>query len=311
MTRFPDPNDNRIKFMLLNPAVHFEEIVNEARAVFLAGGTMEPISHFVQQLFSHLPAEQIRTISTDHVLPKENLIALTLAAGPTGQKFEFTFKKRNNPILLRDLGTSVANICNIIPDGVVIFFQSFNFLQTVISRWKEDGTMDRILRKKVVFSEPRETNQVEFVLENFTKQIRMKEDPRGSLLFCVVGAKMSEGINFKDELARGIIMVGLPFANPTAVDLKERMSYLDREQGQGAGQVYYMNLCMRAVNQSIGRAIRHIGDYSSIVLLDHRYQRNQIASQIPKWIQKSLVHAPKFGTVIRHLAQFFRRMRNK
>lgn len=31
---------------------------------------------------------------------------------------------------------------------------------------------------------------------------------------------------------------------------------------------YYTNLCMKAVNQSVGRAIRHIGDYATIVLAD-------------------------------------------
>lgn len=33
---------------------------------------------------------------------------------------------------------------------------------------------------------------------------------------------------------------------------------------------------MRAVNQSIGRSIRHAGDYSSILLVDERYRDDQV-----------------------------------
>ena len=65
-------------------------------------------------------------------------------------------------------------------------------------------------------------------------------------------------------------MVGLPFPNSKSPELKEKMDYLNTNAGKGAGQVHYENLCMKAVNQSVGRAIRHKGDYAAILFLDHR-----------------------------------------
>ncbi|CAG8636579.1 8723_t:CDS:1, partial [Paraglomus brasilianum] len=50
---------------------------------------------------------------------------------------------------------------------------------------------------------------------------------------------------FKSEL-------GLPFANMKSVSLVEKMKYMD-QKSNGAGMGYYENLCMRAVNQSIGK----------------------------------------------------------
>lgn len=53
------------------------------------------------------------------------------------------------------------------------------------------------------------------------------------------------------------------------------------------GQQYYEGICWKAINQSIGRAIRHQNDYSSIVLLDARYCNQPMASmkeKLPQWI---------------------------
>lgn len=73
----------------------------------------------------------------------------------------------------------------------------------------------------------------------------------------VVGAKLSEGLNFADDLARAVVMVGLPYPNTNSPELKERLKYvsdLSKQKGEtrDAGKELYESLCMNAVNQSIG-----------------------------------------------------------
>lgn len=99
----------------------------------------------------------------------------------------------------------------------------------------------------------------------------------------VVGGRLSEGINFKDELGRCVALVGMPYPNIMAPEIKTKMKFYDDSKPQIkkdpsqlkslfgeklSGQVYYENLCMKAVNQAIGRALRHKKDYASILLID-------------------------------------------
>lgn len=137
----------------------------------------------------------------------------------------------------------------------------------------------------------------------------MKAGLTGALLLSVVGGKMSEGINFSDDLGRCIIMVGLPYPNMYSAELKEKMAYLNANMpnvgSKSAGQSYYGNLCMKAVNQSIGRAIRHKNDYASIVLVDRRYNGPDIQSQLPQWISDKLHHTGGFGAAFGAIRKFF------
>lgn len=133
---------------------------------------------------------------------------------------------------------------------------------------------------------------------------------------------MSEGINFSDNLARSVvccqliiavncsvchcfvcrhccrlrfrravIVVGMPFANIKDSELQARMQYLDRRASSSGGggitgREYYTDLCMKAVNQSIGRSIRHARDYACIVLIDERYDSSDIQARLPKWMMR-------------------------
>ena len=65
--------------------------------------------------------------------------------------------------------------------------------------------------------------------------------------------------------------------------------------GRQAGQVHYENLCIKAVNQSIGRSIRHARDYATIVLVDQRYSRASVRDKLPEWIASQLQICQGFG----------------
>lgn len=132
------------------------------------------------------------------------------------------------------------------------FFSSYDYLETFYSFLEEVKGLDEIRKKKIIFKEPRLSGQVEKMLSDYA--IKSKTGS-GAILFSVVGGKLSEGMNFSDDLARCVIVIGMPYPNKNSPELVEKMSYLDRKFGNGAGGEYYENICMKSVNQCIGTPV--------------------------------------------------------
>ncbi|XP_056907524.1 ATP-dependent DNA helicase DDX11 isoform X1 [Takifugu flavidus] len=314
-------SESSVKFLLLNPAVHFAQILKECRAVVIAGGTMQPVSDFKQELLfsAGVGEERIVEFSCGHVIPPENILPLVLCNGPSGQELDFTFQNRDSPHMMDETGRILSNICNVVPGGVVCFFPSYEYLRRITSHWETNGTLARLANKKKIFHEPKKSNLVEQVLKDFSRCIqRCAADSgalTGALLFSVVGGKMSEGINFSDDLGRCVVMVGMPYPNIKSPELQEKMSYLDKHLphngGKSPGQALIENLCMKAVNQSIGRAIRHRGDYSSMVLCDRRYSRPATLAKLPAWIRDRTSTHTSFGPAFATLRKFFHERKRK
>ncbi|KAJ7527554.1 hypothetical protein O6H91_16G060900 [Diphasiastrum complanatum] len=337
--------EGNIKFVMLNAAKHFSEVVDQARAVVLAGGTLQPIGELRERLFPDVPEEHVHIFSCGHIVPPESILPLIIPRGPTGKAFDFTFQSRSLPVMVEELGRLLVNVSLVVPEGIVVFLPSFEYENLVHNLWMSTGILDSISRKKHIFREPRDASSVEMILQEYKNAIMLStcnqnSDKSGAVLFCIVGAKMSEGINFSDGMGRCVIMVGLPYPSPSDPELLERMRYIDNlarkeisisqensncsiDSGISAlkrcgqrGKEYYENLCMKAVNQSIGRAIRHIQDYAAILLVDARYDPGSLdirtlasgpTSKLAGWIRNHLIPVRGgFGEVHKQLRQFFK-----
>lgn len=72
------------------------------------------------------------------------------------------------------------------------------------------------------------------------------------------------------------------------------------------GSEWYSLEATRAVNQAIGRVIRHKNDYGAILLLDNRFNSPNIKSQLSKWLRDRIQALPSFGPIILELRQFYK-----
>ncbi len=298
-----------VRYTLLDPREHFRDIIQEARAVILAGGTMSPMSDYADYLFSYLEKDRLRTFSFGHVIPASNLFVEAVAKGPSGMDFDFTFEKRSSEKMIVELGDLMLKVCTVVPDGVVVFFPSYDYLAQVVAIWQrlpvEQPIMTTLGKIKPTFQESKSIG-VDELLRDYASAV---DTGQGALMLSVVGGKLSEGINFSDKLGRAVIAVGLPFPNANGAEWKAKMQHIEgiryqqckqegkgeaesRAAGKSSSREYYENACMRSVNQSIGRVIRHMSDYAVILMVDRRFSTDRISRKLPGWIRGSMAGGP-------------------
>ncbi|XP_067629884.1 ATP-dependent DNA helicase DDX11 isoform X2 [Eurosta solidaginis] len=301
--------DSMYKYILLNPGDHFADVIREARSIIIAGGTMQPTIELTQQLFRACPT-RVKEHFYGHVVPSDAVLPLVVAQGPTARRLCFNYTERNAADMITELGMIIQNVCNVVPAGIVCFLPSYEYLDTVYDHLRKNGILERISMKKHVFSETRTGtgSSVEKLLDDYSAAIK-RASCGGALLFSVVGGKLSEGLNFADDLGRCVIVVGMPYPNRLSVELQERMRYLDNTLGSGAGNEYYENLCLKAVNQCIGRSVRHINDYACVLLVDERYSKEAIQAKLPQWITRSLQIPKTYGAIQALTARFFKQIK--
>ncbi|VAH03340.1 unnamed protein product [Triticum turgidum subsp. durum] len=341
------PEDAYIKFVMLCAEKTFSEVTDDAHAVILAGGTLQPIEEKRLRLFPGLLPSDIKFFSCNHIVPPESILPIAVTCGPSGKKFDFSHSSRSSLNMIEELGRFLCNIVTIVPEGIVMFLSSYEYEKQVYDAWMASGTISKISKKKHVFREPRSSVDVEVILNKYKEAIQScskgsgDTSVNGALLLAVVGGKISEGINFSDGMGRCVLMVGLLYPSPDDIELMETIKHIGnystssvigddkpfngndecklepgfdvlRKSGK-SGREYYENLCMKAVNQSIGRAIRHVNDYAAMLLVDSRYAHTSSSrgfscpvEKLPQWIKTRLTCGQNYGEVHRLLLQFFK-----
>lgn len=192
--------------------------------------------------------------------------------------------------MIDDIGAAVLSLCREAPGGLILFFASYAYEEEVMTRWADSQVLAEMQKLKKVYREQRGPSRSteEVLLQYYSSARGTSGHTGGALLSCVMGGKLSEGINFADELARCVCVVGMPFPNKNDPILKERMACWSSSSKGVSSDEYLLNKCMKTVNQSIGRCIRHAKDYASIVLADGRYSRSNVFRKLPLWLRQSV-----------------------
>ncbi|XP_066394771.1 uncharacterized protein [Miscanthus floridulus] len=277
----------------LNPAVVFQEIADRTLSVILTSGTLSPMGSFTSELGVQFEA----CMEAPHVINADSQVfAAVLSSGPTRQILNASYKTADNSSFQDELGASLEEICRIVPGGALVFFPSYKLLDKLQVRWSQTGQWARLNAQKHVFVEPKgSSEELDPVLKGYydailgkapvkkdrcgskqivknrvTKKSSQESAKAGAALLAVCRGKVSEGIDFADDNARVVVIVGIPFPNINDVQVKLKKRYNDSYKSSKhllSGNEWYCHQAFRALNQAAGRCIRHKSDYGGIILI--------------------------------------------
>lgn len=306
-----DTEERCLSLWCFNPGLAIEEINNKCHCMILTSGTLSPLQSFASELKMSFPIQ----LENTHLIKPDQIFVSILQSGPCSKTLSSEYAVRKTPEYMKELGNTLINISRRVPYGILVFFASYAHMSDCVKFWYESrlndlSIMEQLERNKHIVIEPRVGGQI--AVKAAFKEYSAALNDTGAMMFAVMRGKISEGMDFRDNFARCVIICGIPYPYAKDPKILEKKNFLDKQlwlynkethsadkPGFGciSGALWYKQQATRAVNQAIGRGIRHKNDYSAIILADRRYKWKNNQQHLSSWIKPHIQETKNFGLV--------------
>ena len=268
----------KLNIFCFSPQIGFSDILKRnPYSIIFTSGTLTPFKIFEDEL-------QIKfdlTLENKHIVPNEQFIFKIISSYSETGKYRFDYNSRDDNEMIKALGYEIWNYCIQTPyGGILVFFPSYFYLNKCNFIFNSSGINLKIEKYKRLYIDSAKD-------KTLINQIK-KNPNKNYIVFSVFRGTSSEGIDFSDDSARVVICVGVPFANTTEKRVKLKIEYLNninkKKKKIIEGSEWYLVDAMTAVNQSLGRVIRHSNDYGAMICIDERY--NNFEKYFSFWIRE-------------------------
>ncbi|KAK3161163.1 hypothetical protein QOZ80_1BG0073100 [Eleusine coracana subsp. coracana] len=307
-----------LSWWCFNPGLAMEEFLKlGVRSIILTSGTLSPLESLAMELNLEFPVR----LENPHVISPDQIWVGVVPVGPSGHALNSSYRTRETIQYKQELGSAIVNFARIVPDGLLVFFPSYSMMDKCVEFWKnrnhanssdENTIWQRICKHKKPVIEPRQSSNFPSAIQDYADKLH-DSSSSGAIFFAVCRGKVSEGLDFADRAGRAVIVTGMPFATPTDPKVRLKREYLDKQNNPSTqntktlkGEAWYVQQAARAVNQAVGRVIRHRHDYGAIIYCDERFAWSNYQSQMSYWLRPHIKSYSKYGEVVQGLTRFFK-----
>ncbi|CAD5211760.1 unnamed protein product [Bursaphelenchus okinawaensis] len=285
----PESGCYRLDFWCFSPQIGMKYLANlKPLSIILASGTLAPIKNFVDSMGISFPF----VLENDHAAKSSQIVVRSIQKSFNQASLYGTFQNRDSAEYLNGVGEAITGLAENVPQGMLVFFPSYSQMNNFLDAWKKpskglQSRWEKLQSCKKLCVEPKNRTEVSLVVREFDLAVR---SGMGAILFAVCRGKMSEGIDFADCHCRAVAIVGIPFppVKDPFVILKKK--FLGQRLAKGFKEMnpeeWYRVEAIRAVNQAVGRVIRHKDDFGVVLLCDSRYG-TMPTTVYPAWLRSS------------------------
>nr|AIL94188.1 DNA-repair protein complementing XP-D cells [Brachionus koreanus] len=267
-------------FACLDASIAIKPVFERFKSVIITSGTLSPLEIYPKLLDFRVA----NMVSLPMTLARPVICPMIVGRGNDQVSISSRYETRDDIAVIRNYGTLVVEMSKVVPDGIVCFFTSYSYMESIVSNWYEQGIIEQILKNKLLFVETQDSIETSLALYNYTKAC---ENGRGAVLLAVARGKVSEGIDFDNHLGRCIIMIGIPYVYTLSSILRARLEFL-REMYNINESDFLTFDAMRHAAQCVGRALRGKNDYGIMCFADKRFAKADKRQKLPKWIRDYL-----------------------
>ena len=272
----------KLNIFCFNPGIGFNHIMKfKPYSTILTSGTLAPFDILENELKIKFDI----TLENEHIIDKSQYKFAIIKKMQVKNKtisFNFEFNNRSDLTTIASLGITILNLCKSVKSGgILVYFTSYKYLNECYDLWGESTIISQISKFKTIFFDNKKN-------KNLISDYKNKKD-KNSILFSVFRGVSSEGIDFKDDFARMVVCVGVPYASVVEEKIQLKKKYLDKICKEGGskldGKKWYLNDAISNVNQTLGRVLRHKDDYGVLICIDERYEIHYKNKLFSKWIR--------------------------
>jgi len=276
----PDPI---MQLACLDASLAIKPVFQKFQSVILMSGTLSPLDMYPKMLNFH----PVVRASFEMSITRPCISPMVVTKGADQTILSSRFESRDDPSVTQNYADLVISMAAVVPDGMVVFFPSYSYMERAVMQWHESGKLTALQEHKLLFIETKDIVETTLSLNNFKKAC---DCGRGAVFLSVARGKVAEGIDFDRHYGRAVILIGIPFQYTLSHVLRARLVYL-RDTFHIREQDFLTFDALRQSSQCVGRVIRSKADYGLMVFADCRYARADKRNKLPQWITQFMPEA--------------------